>query len=147
MDDRVNIMDPAESYARILARDPNEFNNIEFNKGNAVLLVYSDENFGLNLPDFKELKLRVIKMAIEDMAGRAQILSNNTIGVTFVDNKLQTFLTPLGALTQGSIVYKLGIKDVLAFQKWRRDEPTSITQNDINAAIYRLVFEWSLLLK
>ncbi len=145
--DKANVLEPAEIFAQILADDPKEFNSSEFNKGSNILLVYSDDNFGSRFTDLKNLKLSVIKMAIEDISGRAQILSSNIIGVTFLENKLQTFLTPFGAQTSGTVVYKIGIKNTLAFQKWRQGEASDISQSDINSAVYRLVYEWSLLLK
>tara|TARA_B110001454_G_scaffold219202_1_gene251991 strand:- start:81926 stop:82369 length:444 start_codon:yes stop_codon:yes gene_type:complete len=147
MDDRANVLVPASEFAKILADDPKELNQAELNRGNSVLLVYNDENFGSRFPDLNSLKLSVLKMAIEDISGRAQILSANSIGVTFLENKLQTFLTPFGGTTEGTIVYKIGIKNTIAFQKWRQGEATDISQEDINSAIYRLVFEWSKLLK
>lgn len=147
MSDRANVLLPASEFAQILANDPNEVSSVEINRGNSVLLVFSDENFGANFADLSPLKLSVLKMAIEDISGRAQILSSNTIGVTFLKNKLQTFLTPFGALTEGSIVYKIGIKNVISFQKWRQGEASEISQEDINSAIYRLIYEWSKLLK
>jgi len=147
MDDRANVLVPAAEFAKILADNPKELNQAELNRGNSVLLIYSDENFGSRFTDLKSLKLSVLKMAIEDISGRAQILSANTIGVTFLENKLQTFLTAFGASTDGTVVYKIGIKNTIAFHKWRQGEPSDITQEDINSAIYRLIYEWALLLK
>lgn len=146
MNDRANVLSPALEFAQILAAEPKELNQAEVNRGNTVLLVYNDENFGSRFSDLKSLKLSVIKMAIEDISGRAQILSANTIGVTFLENKLQTFLTPFGATTSGTVVYKIGIKNTLAFHKWRQGEASEISQEDINSAVYRLVFEWSKLI-
>lgn len=147
MDDRANVLDPASELAQILANDPKELNQPELNRGNSIILIYSDENFGARFSDLNALRLSVIKMAIEDISGRAQILATNTIGVTFLDNKLQTYLTPFGATTPGTIVYKVGIKDIISFQKWRKGEMGTISQEDINSAIYRLIYEWSKLLK
>jgi hypothetical protein len=147
MHDRANVLVPASEVAKILADDARELNQEEVIRGNSVLLVYNDENFGSRFTDLKSLKLSVLKMAIEDISGRAQILSSNTIGVTFFENKLQTFLTPFGGATEGVIVYKIGIKNALAFQKWRQGEASDISQEDINSAIYRLIYEWSKLLK
>lgn len=146
MNDRANVLVPASEFAKILADDPKELNQAELNRGSAVLLVYNDENFGSRFTDLKSLKLSVLKMAIEDISGRAQILSSNTIGVTFLENKLQTFLTPFGGTTEGTVVYKIGIKNVIAFQKWRQGESSEILQEDINSAIYKLIYEWSKLL-
>ncbi len=146
MNDRANVLVPAQEFAQILAAEPKELNQAEIARGNSVLLVYSDDNFGARFIDLKNLKLSVVKMAIEDISGRAQILSSNTIGVVFLENKLQTFLTPLGAQTTGNVVYKIGIKNTIAFQAWRQGEASEISQEDINSAVYRLVFEWSKLL-
>jgi len=147
MDDTANVLGPAAELAQILADDPKELNQYEVNRGNSVILIYSDENFGTRFGDLKSLRLNVIKMAIEDISGRAQILATNTIGVTFLDNKLQTYLTPFGATTPGTIVYKVGIKDVISFQKWRKGEMGAISQEEMNSAIYRLIYEWSKQLK
>lgn len=147
MSDRANVLVPAEEFARILASEPKELNRAELNRGNSVLLVYDEASFGgTRFPELKILKLSVVKMAIEDISGRAQILSANTIGVTFLENKLQTFLTPFGSQTIGNVVYKVGIKNTIAFQKWRQGEASEISQEDINSAVYRLVYEWSKLL-
>jgi hypothetical protein len=145
--DRANVLTPAFEFAKILAADPKELNQTELARGNNILLVYSDENFGVRFPDLKDLKLGVIKLALEDISSRAQILSGNTIGITFLENRLQTYLTPFGCLTEGTIVYKIGIKNIIAFEKWRKGELSEISQEDINSAIYRLAYEWSKLLK
>ncbi|MBL7545923.1 MAG: hypothetical protein JNL11_19045 [Bdellovibrionaceae bacterium] len=147
MNDRANVLNPAEEFATILAENPKELNQAEVNRGNNVLMIYNDENFGSRFEDLKSLKLSVVKMAIEDISGRAQILSSNTIGVVFLENKLQTFLSPFGSNTSGTVVYKIGIKNTIAFQKWRQGESSDISQEDINSAVYRLVYEWSKLLK
>lgn len=144
---RANVLEPAEKFAYILHDDPKEINGAEVKRGDQFLLVYSDDNFGSRFPDLKRMKLSVVKMAIEDISGRAQILSANTIGVTFLENKLQTFLTPFNSQTTGNVVFKVGIKNALAFQKWRQGEASEITQDDVNSAVYRLVVEWSKLIE
>ena len=147
MNDRANVLIPAMEFAQIMAEDPKEVNQAELTRGSHVLLVYEDSNFGSRFSELKNLKISVLKMAIEDISGRAQILSTNTIGVTFLDNKLQTYLTPLGGTTSGTVVYKIGIKNIMAFQKWRQGESSEIAQDDINSAVYKMVYEWSKLIK
>lgn len=144
---RANVLEPAEKFAYILHDDPKEIDNAEVKRGDQFLLVYTDDNFGSRFPELKRMKLSVVKMAVEDISGRAQILSNNTIGVTFLENKLQTFLTPFGGQTTGNVVFKIGIKNVMAFQKWRQGEVSEISQDDVNSAVYRLVVEWSKLIE
>ncbi len=146
MSDRANVLNPAMEFAQILAREPKEVNQPELARGGNFLLVYTDDNFGSRFTELKSLKESVLKMAIEDIAGRAQILSSNVIGVTFFENKLQTFLTPFNGTTSGTVVYKIGIKNVIAFQKWRQGEGSEISQEDVNSAVYKLVHEWSKLL-
>lgn len=147
MNDRANVLAPAMEFAQILAKEPRELNQAELTRGGNFLLVYTDDNFGSRFTELKSLKESVIKMAIEDISGRAQILSTNTIGVTFLENKLQTYLTPFNGTTSGTVVYKIGIKNVIAFQKWRQgDTSTDISQEDVNSAVYKLVHEWSKLL-
>ena len=143
---RANVLEPAEKYAQILAQNPSEINKVELERGNQALLIYSDDNFGSRFADLNSAKISVVKMAIEDISGRAQILATNTIGVTFLENKLQNFLTPISGQTGGTLVYKIGIKNILAFQKWRQGETGELTQDDLNAAVYRLVVEWSRLM-
>lgn len=145
MGDRANVLAPAMEFAQILAKEPKEVNHAELTRGSNFLLVYTDDNFGSRFTDLKGLKESVLKMAIEDISGRAQILSSNVIGVTFLENKLQTFLTPFNGTTTGTVVYKIGIKNVIAFQKWRQGESSDISQEDVNSAVYKLVHEWSKL--
>ena len=147
MKDRADVLRPSKEFAQILADNPSEVNSEELKRAAQWLLVYEDETYGSQFSNIKQLKVNVLKMAIEDISGRAQILTGNTLGVTCQDGELQTFLTPFGTLTLGTIVYKLGIKGIESFRKWRLGEVSEITQVDINSIIYKLVYEWSKLLK
>ncbi len=147
MKDRADVLKPSREFAQILADNPSELNSEELKRASQWLLVFEDETFGSQFPSLKKLKINVLKMAIEDISGRAQILTGNTLGVTCQDKELQTFLTPFGTLTLGTIVYKLGIKGIESFRKWRLGEASDITQADINSILYKLVYEWSKLLK
>lgn len=146
MNARANVLGPALEFAKILSENPEEANKAEIHRGNKFILIFNDDEAASKVPQVKDLKVTVLKMAIEDISGRAHILSTNTLGVTLLENEAQTFLTPFGTLTKGKIVYKIGIKNVSDFLKWRQGERCDISQEDVNSAIYALVYEWSKLL-
>jgi hypothetical protein len=141
-----DVLGSAEQLAQILHKDRNALDRDSLRRGDLFLSIFNDKNFGRNVPGLNSSKLDVIKQAIEDLAGRGKILGKSYVGVTFYENAMQPFVRSYGENPPGNIVFKVGIKNIAAFQNWRNGSADEISEDDINAAIYRLTFEWSTVL-
>lgn len=144
-DTSVDVLQMATRLAEILREDPQALDKAEYQRGERQLTLFQDANFGPSFNGLKTLKIEVLSLAIDDLANRAKVLSNQFMGVAFAKNKLGVFLCDHGQTPQGTVVYKIGLRDVVAFQKWRTGQNSEITPEDLHAAIYRLTVEWARL--
>jgi hypothetical protein len=142
-DSEVDILGSALRLAEILKADPKSLDKNAFAIGNAQLVIYLDHNFSNQFEGLKDLKADVITRSIEDLADRAKLLSRSYLGVAFINNQLDVFECDYAHKPEGSVVYKIGLKNTAAFQKWRTGQVSEISAEDIHAAIYRLTFEWA----
>lgn len=138
-----DVLGPAEKMALILSEDPQGVDKDSFKRGDRLLVIFNDPNYGRKMKGLPKYKIEVIMQAIDDLSGRGKILAESYLGVSFRDNKLQTFSSAYSESPKGSVIFKVGIKNIAAFQNWRNGAIDEIGQDDINAAIYRLTVEWS----
>lgn len=144
--EELDVLGTALRLAQMIRDDSSLIDREEYRRGEKLLTFFQDANFGPSFPGLKEFKAEAVTQAIDDMAERAKVLSKSFFGVAFVKNALETFVCEYGQTPAGNVVYKIGLRDVVAFQKWRGGQNSEITPEDINAAIYRLTAEWSKLL-
>lgn len=142
----VDVLGTAMRLAEIFKEDPSAIDKAELARGEKLLTFFQDSNFGPSFAGLKDFKSEVLIQAIDDMSNRAKVLAKNFMGVVFRKNALETFVCEYGKTPEGNVVYKVGLRDVVAFQNWRSGQNDEITQEDINAAIYRLTAEWSKIL-
>jgi len=138
-----DVLGPAETLATILREDKSALDKETFRRGEQILTIFQDSNFGRSTRGLNETRVDIVQQAILDMADRGKILSKSFLGVTFLKNQVQTFVCDYGESPEGNVVYKIGLKDVVAFRNWRQGQNDDINQDDINAAIYRLAAEWA----
>lgn len=141
-----DVLGPAEQLANILREDKNFLEKDTYRRGDQILTFFQDPNFGRSTKGLTETRIDIVQQAILDMADRGKILSKSFLGVTFLKNQVQTFICEYGEAPEGNVIYKIGLKDVVAFRNWRQGQNDEINQDDINAAIYRLTAEWASLL-
>lgn len=144
--EEVDVLGTAMQLAQLLKEDPQGIDKAEFKRGEILLTFFQDPNFGPSFPNLRDFKTEIVVQAIEDMANRSKILSKSFMGVAFANNALETFNCEYGQSPKGNVVYKIGLRDVVAFQNWRSGQNSEISAEDINASIYRLTVEWSKLL-
>jgi hypothetical protein len=142
----VDVTGTARVLAQMLKSDPQGLDKEHFARGDKMLTFYQDTNFGANFKNMNDLKVELLTNLIDDLADRARMLSKAFFGISFTNNKLQTFVCDYGKSPDGTVVYKVGLRDVAAFQRWRSGQNAEITADDINSSIYRLTVEWSRLL-
>lgn len=107
-------------------------------RGDQLLGVFHDENYGLTFKDLRTKKRYAIEMVAKDISEGALTLQTSSIGVSFTDGKMLPFITPMGTPAKGTVVFSLNWKDTKAFQNWRDNEQNEISQDDINTSLYRL---------
>lgn len=141
-----DVLGTAQKLAGLLKGDPQGLDRETYQNGDQLLTFFQDSNYGAGFRNLNAFKIEAVMQAIDDLAGRAKYLTTSYIGVAFSKGKLSTYISPLGESPEGNVVYKIGLKDVAAFQKWRTGQNNEVTPEDINSAIYRLTVEWSRLL-
>lgn len=138
-----DVLGTARKLAEIIKADKQALDRETYRRGDRLLAIFQDPNYGRSTRGLSETRLEIIQQAIDDMANRAKVLSRSFFGVTFVNNQVRPFVCQYSETPEGNIVYKIGLKDVVAFQSWRQGQNNEINQDDINAAIYRLTAEWA----
>lgn len=136
---KIDIAGSAFQLAQMIKTDKSLIERDLFTQGADLLGLYEDLNFKDTFQNFKELKVALFKMAIEDLAMGGMTLKGSTLGLTFRDGKIKTFISPFGSTPQGTVMFSINLKSAIN-QKGKRTEGGSqeMPQEDINAAIYRL---------
>ena len=142
-DSKPEVLNSAFRLAQIIKEDPDSLDTATWSKGDDFLVIFNDSELKQKTEDLVELKIKVIQQAIEDLSERGNILSEASMGLIFYDNQAQAFISHYKEAPLGKIVFKIGIKDTNAFIEWRKGATDQITEDDINAAIYRLTALWA----
>lgn len=143
---RVDVIGTALRFAELLKEDPRAVDRAELQRGERLLSLYQDANYSDGFRNLRALKAELFKTVIEDLADRARVLSGSYYGVFFVKGQLKSGAFEYASSPEGSLVYKIALKDVAGFQKWRKGEGSSYTPEDLHAGIYLLTVELSRLL-
>ena len=108
--------------------------------GEGVISLYRDKNFGLGFMDFARHREQILHDAIEDLAGGGALLTERALVVTFFAGVLRSEAVPLERAPEGTIVFKITLKDAAAFRGWSREGGNSLVDEDrCWPAIYRLI--------
>lgn len=142
----VDVVGTAGKLAEIMKEDSSAIDRLVSQAGDRFLVFFQDANFTDSFKDLRSKKIEVIQSAIDDLSQKGRMLGGNFIGVSFLNGAMETFICEYGQSPEGNVVYKIGLKDVAAFLKWRNGQNDDINQDTLNAGIYRLTLEWSRLL-
>ena len=134
----VEVVSSALVLANFYKDDPAGIDKSDFQRGSEVVGIYSDENFKASFKNFGKMKVEALKLAIEDLSRGATTLRTSTIGLTYVNNKMQVYIMPFGNTPAGNVVFSISLKNAKAFMQWRKGDGNEIPQEKINSAIYRL---------
>lgn len=115
-------------------------------QGNELVAFFEDTNFSDSFQNYRELKIDLLTMVLEDLAMGAITLKSSQVGLTFQNGKVKTFITPFGKTQGGNLMMSIALKNVAAFQHWRSGTQAEIEQEHLNAAIYRVVVALSKVL-
>lgn len=135
---KIDIAGSALQLAQMIKTDKSLIERSLFTEGSEMLGLYEDLNFKDTFQNLKEMKLELFKMAIEDLAMGGLTLKTSTIGLSFREGKIKTFISPLGTSPQGTVMFSINLKNNAAFKNFRNGDGGELPQEKINAAIYRL---------
>jgi hypothetical protein len=133
-----SVSETAMELAEIFKEDPSSLEKSDLERGTGYIMINEDLNFGNSFRGLKEFKIESICTAIDDLASGADKLRSGIIGVTFFQNKLQTFYSTHDQSQQGTVVFSIALKRVVAFKNWRLNEGDDVDQDEINYSIYFL---------
>jgi hypothetical protein len=136
---KIDITSSSFELAKLIQQDPKLIERDLLNHGSEILALFEDSNFSDSFQNFRQLKQELFKMALEDLAMGAITLKTSTIGLSFKDNKIKTFITPFGSMPQGNVMFSISLKNVVAFKRWRDGLETEMPQDELNAALYRVI--------
>lgn len=112
-------------------------------EGEALFAIYQDTNFSDRFKGVKELKTATYKMAIEDISMGAPMLTQSVIGLTFKENRIQTYISPHGNPISGNNVFSISLKNLVAFKSYRAGISDPVADQLINSGLYFLAFHLS----
>lgn len=135
----VDIKGSSIELATLIKGNPSLIEKSLFDKGNELVAFFEDSNFSNHFQNFKELKRELFCLSLEDLAMGGTTLRCSVMGLSFKDGKVKTFITPFGIQPQGNVMCSLSLKQAVAFKKWRDGEIQEIPQDDLNAALYRII--------
>lgn len=132
----IDVVASAVELAQIFKDDRNLIEKSEYETGRALVAIFEDPNF--KNKDFKNAKIESIKLAIDDISRGAIELKDCSMGVVFRNGRYEHFATPHGKSTEGNVAFSISLKNIVAFKNWREDDGVSVSQDDLNSAIYYL---------
>ncbi len=136
---KIDIKGTSLELAQLIKQDPKLIEKDLLQRGLEILALFQDSNFSDSFQNFKELKQDLYLTVLEDLAMGGMTLRTSVMGLSFRDGKVKTFITPHGMPPQGNVMYSVSLKNIAAFKNWRSDDGSEIPEEDLNAAIYRMV--------
>ncbi len=143
---KVDIKASSLELAQILKDNPAMIEKDLFEQGHELVAFFEDSNFSDQFQNFREMKKELLSMVLEDLAMGAITLKTSNVGLTFLNGKVRTFITPFGSPQSGNLMMSVSLKNVVAFKNWRSGTDQEIDQEHLNAAIYRVVVALSKVL-
>ncbi len=141
------IVQMAMNLAVMIKTHANSVEDNTYKMGDNLVGIFADENCTpRRFPDVNERKIEVLLRAIEDISAGVMALRSSIIGLTQTDNKILPFIALHGNRPSGNVVFSIAWKNLVAFKSWRSGKQDTVSQDDINFAIYRLSVEISRLL-
>ena len=134
----INIKKSALELAHILKFSSENLINEEYKAGEEFISIFCDSHFDIDGNNIRPKILEVHLTAIDDLATGALTLRYGFIGLHFYLNKVATFISSHDSQPSGSIIYKIGIRQLLAFKGWRTKAEDDISQELTNCGIYYL---------
>lgn len=141
---QTTLVQTAVELAHLLKGNRKLFEKAIFEEGSGVVGIFCDPNFKDSFQNMRELKTDIIHNAIEDVAIGGGRLLTATLGVVYQMGKLQPYLEMFGSNPSGNVIYSINLKQRAAFKQWRDGaDEMDLSQEEVNAAIYRLAVELS----
>ncbi len=138
------ILAASLELAQLMNQDRSGIEEDLATEGEKFIGIFCDENYTtLRFPDLHRERVAIIKKGIEDIAIGVMILRTSTLGLVSLNNEIQPYISPHGNMPKGNVIFSMNWKNLAKIRKWKPGDPEPVTQQEMNAAIYRLTVELS----
>jgi hypothetical protein len=144
---KVDILAASAELAQLLHGNENYLDQEVIDRGNELLEFFTDENLAAEGTNFDTMKIEALKLAIDDLSTGGKLMRKSLMGLFASRNEFFTFAEPYGEKPSKAVAYSISMKNAFPKDDWRISEDFELSQEDLNAAIYRLVFAWSELIQ
>lgn len=135
---RVNIRESVLTLAYFMKKYPQGFNYEDYQVGKSILSIYQNQDFNIQSLETRErLKESYLKIC-EDLSTGARGVRNGYMGLQFYENKLIEFETDFENPPLGTIVFRVALQKLVAFNAWKSEVVDEISQHETNCSIYYL---------
>lgn len=135
------IEDKVKELRLLMKQRPEEVDQVILKKGRALVSVFFDENFGPGMPAFRSSKENMIRAAILDLSNGGPLLKTSRLGIIYYHSEFELFSVPYGEVNPaGTIAGTISLKSRRAFEAHRSKTPKNLEQDEINEAIYYLIY-------
>lgn len=135
---QIDVFPSLLELAHFMMKDPSGIDRDNVRRGDELLGIFEDTTFKNSFKGLREQKMAALGNAARDISEGGELLRTSMIGVTFKEGKMAAFVTPHGSSPGGNIVFSVSWKQKRAFHNWRTDASNDNSQDDVNAALYRL---------
>lgn len=138
---KINIRESVFQLAQLMKCYPQGFNKEDYDIGSNFLSLYINSEFEFTDNEKKSLLLETYLSTCDDISAGGEKLLNGYMGLQFYENKIQNFVAEFENPPLGTILVRLAIQELIAFNKWRTEAMTEISQHNTNCAIYFLTYK------
>lgn len=134
----LDIVPSVIELAYFMQKEPKGVDRELIKRGDDLIAIFEDANFSNGFKNLREQKINAIASACRDIAEGVKVLHSSVIGVTFHQGKMEQATVSLGTPPEGSFVFSVTWRAKRAFHAWRTEGAKEVSQDDINASLYRL---------
>jgi hypothetical protein len=134
----IHIYESTLELANLLKAEPSLLEKKLLTKGNEILAIYNDGSFKNSFSNLRQMKMETYKMIVEDLAMGAMTLRKSVVGLTFKENRIQTFICAYGTNPSGNMMFSVSLRNIAAFKNWREGDADPLPEEDIQACIYTI---------
>lgn len=132
--------------AKLIKEHPQLLEKKLVTRGNGILAIYQDTTFKNSFNNLRQLKIDTFTMIAEDLAMGAMTLKQSIVGLTFKENRIQTFICSYGANPAGNLMLSVSLRNIAAFMNWREGDADPLPEDDMQACLYLIAVQLSELI-
>ena len=141
MEEKLNFS--VDELKNLMRENPQEIDKELIRAGEKTVAVYFDPNYGPNVESYRQLKIKMLRTALNDLMSGGYLLKTRKIGFIFKDNRLSEYNIPYNEMNPaGQVAGSISLKVMRAFDGYRTktEEERALDEEHRNAAVYYLIY-------